>query len=757
MKRIWKVVLLSLLALLPTATLADSSSAEADEAEASSGSSQGESSTQAEAEDSELFERVRVTGRADQRIRIPGSVSYLDEAMLQQHAHTDIHRVLALVPGINVQEEDGFGLRPNIGMRGTGVERSSKITLLEDGVLIAPAPYSAPSAYYFPTAGRMEGIEVRKGSASIQNGPFTNGGVLNLLSSRIPDSFGGDVQLFAGSHDTVRGRLRIGDSSERFGWLFETFQTDTAGFKELDGGGDTGFDLQDYLVKLRFTSSDDAAVFQAFELKLGKTEQFGDETYLGLTQADFDANPLRRYAGSQLDNIDTDHEQLVGRYMIRPNDRFDVTLTAYNNDFFRNWRKLQSVNGASLSSVLDDPSGFAAELDILRADLAADSADDALRLRNNRRDYYNRGLDVRAGYSIQGTSTSHEIEFGLRYHEDQEDRFQEEDGFRMTAAGQMVLTSTGAPGSQANRVSSAEALSGFVRDTITTGRWTITPGVRFESIDFERLDYADAGRTMLSRDPRLSTVDELIPGVGVSYELSGQNVLFAGVHRGFAPPGPGADDATEVEESVNYELGYRYAAGDIRAELVGFHNDYDNLIGVCTVSSGTNCDDGDVFNAGEVEVVGIEASLQADLGLRRGLSFGVPVSLVYTFTDTEFQTSFDSGFWGDVVVGDELPYLPQHQASLGAGLVFDRFSTNLSLNFVDQTRTVAGQGAIQQAESTDSHLVVDLATKYKLRSALALELQVRNLFDREYAVARRPAGVRPGLDRTVLLGVTFGF
>ncbi len=156
-----------------------------------------------------FVERLRVI--SDPVDRTPGSVSYLNEEQLRRQHYTDIHRVLSLLPGVNLQEEDGYGLRPNIGIRGSGTERSQKITLLEDGILIAPAPYAAPAAYYFPTAGRMSGIEVRKGSSAIRQGPYTNGGVLNLMSSPIPGRFYGDIEIEAGSDSQIPGPGRVGD------------------------------------------------------------------------------------------------------------------------------------------------------------------------------------------------------------------------------------------------------------------------------------------------------------------------------------------------------------------------------------------------------------------------------------------------------------------------------------------------------------------------------------------------------------------
>ena len=705
-----------------------------------------------------VFERMRVVGEPNESSRIPGSVSYLNERELQRQRYSDVHRMLSLVPGVNVQEEEGYGLRPNIGMRGSGGERSQKITVMEDGVLISPAPYSAPSAYYFPTAARMEGLEVRKGSSSIRQGPFTTGGVLNLISSSIPSSFGGDIQAAAGQDQNVRARARLGNSSERFGWLVESFKFKTDGFKELDGGGPTGVDLQDHMFKFRVNSSGGARWFQALEVKLGKTEQSGHETYLGLTDADFARTPYRRYAGSQEDSIDTDHEQIQLRYLVRPSDRLDLTTTVYRNDFFRNWHKLEKADGVAIGALFQDPARYGGTLAMVRGEL--ESAPDALAVRNNRRDYFSEGVHAVVGIHPSGAGSRHEIELGLRYHRDEEDRFQEDDRFQMTA-GRMILTNPGAPGSQSNRVSGAEAWALFAQDTIELDRWTVTPGVRLEFIDFERLDYGvnDPQRTGFELTRRSNRIEEVIPGIGVHYQLNRFGGLFAGVHRGFAPPGPGATAETDAEESINYEAGYRHAQGTLSWGVTGFFNDFDNLLGTDTIAAG-GTGEGDLFNGGEAQSRGLELTLAYDPGKAVRPRLNLPVQFSYTWTESEFRSSFDSAFagWGDsIAIGDELPYVPEHQAAVAVGWLHGRWSTFANLIYKGRTRTQAGQGPIVPEESTDAFAVVDLSVNYSVRPKLQLFVQARNLTDQLYVVARRPAGARPGLRRTVVSGIGWDF
>lgn len=197
--------------------------------------------------DKVIMERVTVVGTPVWMTKIPGAASYISAEQLQKHDYTDINRVLRSVSGVNIQEEDGFGLRPNIGMRGAGVERSTKVNIMEDGVLIAPAPYSAPAAYYFPMVNRMSSVEIRKGSSQIKYGPNTTGGAINLISTPIPAELSGNAELSLGENRANKIHANVGNTYDNFGFLLVGLQLKNDGFKRLDGGGNTGYDIQDFV------------------------------------------------------------------------------------------------------------------------------------------------------------------------------------------------------------------------------------------------------------------------------------------------------------------------------------------------------------------------------------------------------------------------------------------------------------------------------------------------------------------------------
>ena len=153
-----------------------------------------------------------------------GSSYYISPEEIKKFNYTDINRVLRTVPGVNIYEEDGFGLRPNISLRGTSPERSAKISIMEDGVLIAPAPYSAPAAYYFPSVARMEAVEILKGSSQVQYGPFTTGGAINLVQYSNSRYFSGSIKASYGSFNSGQLHAKIGDSKANFGYSYRIFK-----------------------------------------------------------------------------------------------------------------------------------------------------------------------------------------------------------------------------------------------------------------------------------------------------------------------------------------------------------------------------------------------------------------------------------------------------------------------------------------------------------------------------------------------------
>lgn len=727
----------------------------------------------ASAEDPTVLDPITVVGSRQQARALGGAATYLDLETLRTFDYADVHRVLRLVPGVVIQDEEGFGLRPNIGIRGSGTDRSARVAMMEDGVLIAPAPYSAPAAYYFPRIARMTGVEVVKGPGAIKYGPLTVGGAINFTSTPIGgtegDDLSGYLSLSGGSYGAFRGHgalggwSDLGDSGWQFGAQAEWLREQSDGFKDLDNGGPTGFEIDDRVFKLGLRTAPGAARAQSLVFKYQELDEHSDETYLGLALDDFNATPYRRYAGSQVDAMDVDHRTLQLTYSLDLSPGLNLTTTAYRNETTRAWYKLNDVRNTAgtgwvgISAVLDTPAAFPTQMAILRGDPGFVSGPQALRVRNNNRAYESEGIQSVLTARFSTGALAHQLEVSARWHTDSEDRFQRDDVWRMDD-GAMLLTTRGVDGAQTNRVGEAEAWAFFVRDVITLDRLTLTPGLRYETIDLTRTDYPTSppSRTTPTRVIE-SNVDVWLPGLGLTYDLTDEVRLVAGAHRGFANPAPGSD--VDPETSWNYEAGVRFDRGALSFEAIGYLNAYDNLLGTCTASTGGGCTIGDQFSGGEVRVSGLEVTGAWDAGDAMGLSFGVPLSLVYTLTDAEFETSFTSAYepWGTVTSGDDLPYLPRHQLTLRGGLDFGAWRVNAAVNRVSDARAVAGSGPIPAAERIEARTLLDLAADWDVTPSATLFASVQNVTDEVYNVGFSPSGARPGAPRLATAGIRLRF
>ena len=90
----------------------------------------------------EEIESVTIIGSIDDLKNLAGSGAIISNEDLEISMDTDIQKILTAVPGVYMRTEEGYGLRPNISIRGTAIERSGKVTIMEDGVLVAPSPYT---------------------------------------------------------------------------------------------------------------------------------------------------------------------------------------------------------------------------------------------------------------------------------------------------------------------------------------------------------------------------------------------------------------------------------------------------------------------------------------------------------------------------------------------------------------------------------------------------------------------------------------
>lgn len=681
--------------------------------------------------------------------RTSGSLHIVKAEALERFELDDPHAILHSVPGVYVRGEDGFGLRPNIGLRGANSDRSKKVTLLEDGVLFGPAPYSAPAAYYFPLMTRMVAVRVLKGPSAISQGPHTVGGSVELITRDIPEPESFGVDIAGGQHKYGKAHVYYGAGTEKFGFLVEGVHLRNGGFKQLDGGGNTGFYRNEWMLKAR-RRFDSEQVRQSLNLKLGLSTEVSNETYLGLSDADFEARPLRRYVASQFDRMENFRTEAALRHQIEWG-QWDINTTVYRNDFNRTWRKVNHFEGAPVSTVLADPDSPVNNIyyRVLTGQDDSSNLRERIWIGPNRRVFVSQGVQSLARTKATTGPVAHSLELGARLHYDGIRRLHTEDRFRMQG-GHLVFD--GAPtATSADNRESTYALALHLIDAMSFGPFVLTPGVRWEKLRSKSVD-------RLGGTVQRGSVSILLPGVGLYANVVSDFGIFGGVYRGFSPPAPGQPESVSPETSINYEAGLRWASRGQRFEVVGFFNDYTNLTDICTFSNGCLNENLDrQTDAGEAIIYGLEAYAEKSFKLGGGLT--LPLTAAYTLTRTRLEETFNSADpqFGSVTTGDELPYVPRHQLTASIGLQSAAFGLYGSATYVGEMREEAGQGPIPDGVRTEPLLTFDASASWHFAKGAQLYVNGRNLANELKIVSRRPYGARPNAPRELQVGLKYSY
>jgi Fe(3+) dicitrate transport protein len=314
-----------------------------------------------------------------------------------------------------------------------------------------------------------------------------------------------------------------------------------------------------------------------------------------------------------------------------------------------------------------------------------------------------------------------------------------------------------------------QAYSAYIQNRFILGNLNITPGVRIEHIRFERANrLANAGAGVNGR----TELTQVIPGAGVSYVFHDKLTVFAGVHRGFAPPRTediinnttGGVIELDPELSWNYELGLRsLLRPGVRVDATFFRVDYENQVVPASVAGGLGAT---LTSGGETLHQGFELTARVDTGTILRSDHNLYFRSAYTWLpDAEFTGSRFSnipGFTTVSVTGNRVPYAPEHLVNVivgysgASGLDALVEANYVSRQFGDDLNTVDPTPDGQRG-LIPGYIALNATCNYTIESwRSTFFVSAKNLLDRTYIVDR-VRGLLPGNPRLIQAGVRFSF
>ncbi|MBD9363738.1 TonB-dependent receptor family protein [Methylomonas fluvii] len=707
---------------------------------------------------------VEVAENVEKAATFSGTTAVIDKETLARDQVFTVNEALRKAPGVFVRDEEGLGIRPNIGIRGMNPFRSTKVLFLEDGLPFNFAPYGDNDIYYHPPIERYDGIEIYKGADLTQFGPQTLSGAVNYLTPKVPTKPGGFASFTGGNRDYLNGHVRYGGMFNGIPGVDSAGGTIDYIHKEGDGARDNTFAKLD---DVNLKSIIDIDARHRLTLR-GDFYQEDSQSTFGLTEAEY-RNFGSRYNPFKNDRFTTNRWAASATHEYSFNKDVTLETSFYWSGFHRDWWRQENQQPT-------DTVGCGTAFRAARMNGEAVNVDtDCPWVRGRLRDYETWGVapTLHAKHDLFGVES--QLEAGFRAHMESQ--------YRRTEEGTSGIARSGTRSEFQERF--AEAYSGFVQNKLIWRNWTATPGVRVESVSYERLNKLNGARGG-------SSVTEPLPSFAMTYSPVDEATLFFGVHRGFAPQRVedtiGADgNSVEIgaEKSWNFEFGVRsQPLRGIKSELTFFHNDFQVLTALGTVGG----NDSPVAQ-GSALFEGVEFFNRVDLGDVFGWNHNPYLQIAYTWLPTAESTSAfrcmlrsngtpqpesscPSGNVYGSEAGKRLPYAPENLLTATVGYSHSNgFDAHFETVFVDQqfgdfmnlqsgAQHPNGAGSVEalsgQYGKVNEYIVVNFATSYKVQKNLTLHVALKNMLDNDYLVDR-VRGMLPGSPRLVQAGIKYEF
>jgi len=612
----------------------------------------------------------------------PGARDVIRRDEIERIGATSAREVLNRIPGVNAPENNGTGshdMALNFGIRGLNPRLASRSTVLMDGIPVPFAPYGQPQLSFAPVSmGNMDAVDVVRGGGAVRYGPQNVGGIVNFVTRAIPDA------------PTVKGG----------------FQTETSPSSSRDGFKTTG------------------------NLLAGGTADNGlggAILYSGVRGGDW-----REHSDTQIDDL-----ILKGKYQIDEANSLNAMAQYYEG-------RADMPGGLSTAAYREDPYqstrpkdefwgrrtlvnfGYRYEQDarvftantFFTKTLRSGYLDQGSFVSLSPREYWVRGIETRFSQGFALGESWNEVGVGYRYIN--------EAGHEMryrTPTAANTLPTTDSTNDRDTR-GSTEAHAIYIDDRIDIGKWTFTPGIRYEMID-------SAQNNNLTNVKYQGDYNTALPALNVLYHVTESWNLYANTEGSFGSvqysqmPNRVAGGEVKPEKARTWELGTRYDNGNLRAEIGAFLINFDNQY----ESNQTN---DTVIARGETRHQGFETSVNYALdGLSPALT-GFDVYATYAFVDATIREDGPNK-------GNRVPFASKHKGTLGVGYTQGPWKLNLdssyqSDQFADNANT-ATESADGSTGKIPGYMLFSTRAAYDFGpqlNDLNVAVGVKNILNHEY-------------------------